>query len=273
MRYARTSQAGHGLARSFGCVRVCALVFVSLLSTLLPALAAHKTEADVVVPPNRRAASSAGARPVQKVDKAQPALPAGRRADLRHAQQSRHRPRQRRDLLQQLHPDRRPGHLRPGRQDADGGRQCAAQGAERQHRARPTSSTTTERLPRSLRAKPERRRQGRHAHRRAARGPPRRQRHRVRAGQVHAVQERPRQAAAMVHQRCAHRPRSAGRDDHLQDAQFELFGVPIFYMPYFSHADPSVKRRSGFLMPEYGQLLDARHHVRGALLLRAGAEL
>ena len=35
------------------------------------------------------------------------------------------------------------------------------------------------------------------------------------------------------------------------DAQFELFGVPIFYLPYFSHPDPSVKRRSGFLAPEY----------------------
>jgi LPS-assembly protein len=36
-----------------------------------------------------------------------------------------------------------------------------------------------------------------------------------------------------------------------QDAQFELFGVPIVYLPYFQHADPSVKRQSGFLMPEY----------------------
>lgn len=35
------------------------------------------------------------------------------------------------------------------------------------------------------------------------------------------------------------------------DAQFELFGVPILYLPYFSHPDPSVKRRSGFLMPEF----------------------
>ncbi len=34
-----------------------------------------------------------------------------------------------------------------------------------------------------------------------------------------------------------------------QDAQFELFGVPILYFPYFQHADPSVKRRSGFLLP------------------------
>ncbi len=36
-----------------------------------------------------------------------------------------------------------------------------------------------------------------------------------------------------------------------QDAQFELFGVPVFYTPYFEHADPSVKRKSGFLMPEF----------------------
>lgn len=34
-----------------------------------------------------------------------------------------------------------------------------------------------------------------------------------------------------------------------QDAQFELFGVPVLYFPYFQHADPSVKRRSGFLLP------------------------
>jgi LPS-assembly protein len=37
-----------------------------------------------------------------------------------------------------------------------------------------------------------------------------------------------------------------------QDAQFELFGLPVLYTPYFSHADPSVKRRTGFLMPEIG---------------------
>src|SRR5262245_11552994 len=36
-----------------------------------------------------------------------------------------------------------------------------------------------------------------------------------------------------------------------QDAQFELFGVPIVYLPYFQHPDPSVKHRTGFLMPDY----------------------
>jgi LPS-assembly protein len=37
-----------------------------------------------------------------------------------------------------------------------------------------------------------------------------------------------------------------------QDAQFEIFGVPVLYTPYFEHPDPSVKRRSGFLTPEIG---------------------
>jgi LPS-assembly protein len=37
-----------------------------------------------------------------------------------------------------------------------------------------------------------------------------------------------------------------------QDAQFELFGQPIVYLPYFQHADPSVKRKSGFLPPSIG---------------------
>jgi LPS-assembly protein len=36
-----------------------------------------------------------------------------------------------------------------------------------------------------------------------------------------------------------------------QDAQFELFGVPILYTPYFQHPDPTVKHRSGFLMPSF----------------------
>ncbi len=32
-------------------------------------------------------------------------------------------------------------------------------------------------------------------------------------------------------------------------AQIHLFNIPILYLPYFSHPDPSVKKRSGFLMP------------------------
>jgi LPS-assembly protein len=34
---------------------------------------------------------------------------------------------------------------------------------------------------------------------------------------------------------------------------FDLFGVPIIWLPYFQSADPTVKRKSGFLMPMYSQ--------------------
>jgi LPS-assembly protein len=36
---------------------------------------------------------------------------------------------------------------------------------------------------------------------------------------------------------------------YFEDARIEFFGVPLAYMPYFSSPDPSVKRKSGFLMP------------------------
>ncbi len=38
---------------------------------------------------------------------------------------------------------------------------------------------------------------------------------------------------------------------YYEDAFLEIFGVPVAYVPYFFHADPSVKRRSGFLIPGY----------------------
>jgi LPS-assembly protein len=38
-----------------------------------------------------------------------------------------------------------------------------------------------------------------------------------------------------------------------QNAAFEFFGVPVLVLPYFEHADPSVKRKSGFLAPTFGQ--------------------
>ena len=37
-----------------------------------------------------------------------------------------------------------------------------------------------------------------------------------------------------------------------EDAVMEMYGVPIAYMPYFWHADPSVKRASGLLIPSFG---------------------
>ncbi len=36
---------------------------------------------------------------------------------------------------------------------------------------------------------------------------------------------------------------------YFEDARLEFFGMPIAYFPYFSTPDPTVKRKSGFLMP------------------------
>ena len=36
---------------------------------------------------------------------------------------------------------------------------------------------------------------------------------------------------------------------YFEDARIEFYGVPLAYMPYFSAPDPTVKRKSGFLMP------------------------
>jgi LPS-assembly protein len=37
-----------------------------------------------------------------------------------------------------------------------------------------------------------------------------------------------------------------------RDATLEVLGVPIAYTPYLSHPDPTVKRKSGFLAPTFG---------------------
>ena len=38
------------------------------------------------------------------------------------------------------------------------------------------------------------------------------------------------------------------------DAYVDIYGVPVAYLPYFAHADPSVRRASGFLVPVFGQI-------------------
>ena len=45
----------------------------------------------------------------------------------------------------------------------------------------------------------------------------------------------------------------AAQDVIYHHAFFELAGIPVFYTPYFTHPDPTVKRRSGFLVPTFGQ--------------------
>ena len=46
------------------------------------------------------------------------------------------------------------------------------------------------------------------------------------------------------------------KDIIYRDAFLDFFGVPVFYTPYFSHPDPSVDRRSGFLAPQIGSTSD-----------------
>jgi LPS-assembly protein len=41
-----------------------------------------------------------------------------------------------------------------------------------------------------------------------------------------------------------------------QDAFLEAWGVPIAYVPFFAHPDPTVKRASGFLAPNFGSSSD-----------------
>jgi LPS-assembly protein len=38
---------------------------------------------------------------------------------------------------------------------------------------------------------------------------------------------------------------------YFENAQLEFFGVPMAYIPYFSTPDPTVKRKTGFLMPGF----------------------
>ncbi len=53
------------------------------------------------------------------------------------------------------------------------------------------------------------------------------------------------------------RARDAVQDQENQrieyrDAVLDIYGVPVAWLPYFWHVDPSVRRASGFLIPSYG---------------------
>lgn len=37
-----------------------------------------------------------------------------------------------------------------------------------------------------------------------------------------------------------------------RNTSLEIKGIPVFYSPYFSHPDPTIKRKSGLLLPIYG---------------------
>lgn len=42
------------------------------------------------------------------------------------------------------------------------------------------------------------------------------------------------------------------KDVIYRDAFLEMAGIPVLYSPYFSHPDPTVERRSGFITPTFG---------------------
>jgi LPS-assembly protein len=45
------------------------------------------------------------------------------------------------------------------------------------------------------------------------------------------------------------------------DATLELGGVPVLYLPYLAHPDPSIKRQSGFLAPSFGNSTNLGAHI------------
>ncbi len=49
-----------------------------------------------------------------------------------------------------------------------------------------------------------------------------------------------------------------------KNARMEFAGVPFFYTPMFAHPDPSVKRKSGFLRPEYGWSSDTGAYLESS---------
>ncbi len=44
---------------------------------------------------------------------------------------------------------------------------------------------------------------------------------------------------------------SQNQNIYYHNARMEIFGVPVIYTPYFSHPEPSVERRSGFVKPSF----------------------
>ena len=62
-------------------------------------------------------------------------------------------------------------------------------------------------------------------------------------------------AARITHDQQAH-------DVYYRDATLEVAGVPVMWMPFFGHPDPTVERRSGFLTPGGGISSDLGTYAR-----------
>ena len=62
------------------------------------------------------------------------------------------------------------------------------------------------------------------------------------------------------------------KDVIYKDAFLDFFGVPVFYTPHFSHPDPSVERRSGFLVPRVGSTSNLGPFARAFYFWSIGAD-
>ena len=52
------------------------------------------------------------------------------------------------------------------------------------------------------------------------------------------------------------------REVRYRNVFLEMFDVPVFYTPYFSHPDPTVDRKSGFLAPDFGTGGNVGAHIK-----------
>ena len=51
------------------------------------------------------------------------------------------------------------------------------------------------------------------------------------------------------------------------NAVIKVYNIPIFYLPKLSHPDPTVKRRSGFLIPSYNDTKNLGSSINVPLFL------
>ena len=177
---------------------------------------------------------------------------AGDRGSVRPRQRARERGRQRADLLRRLDPRSRQGRLRSEDQAAARRRQCAADRAGRQHHLR-RNPRTQRRLPRRLRQFAAARNARSDAIRRRARRP--QPTAATRCSRAASTPPASRARTIRASRRSGRsRPRASSTTKqekmiYFERRSLEFFGTPIAYFPYFSTPDPTVKRKTGWLMP------------------------
>jgi len=57
-----------------------------------------------------------------------------------------------------------------------------------------------------------------------------------------------------------------------RDAVLEVDGFPVFYTPYLSEPEPSVKRKTGFLMPTFGNSSNVGFHIAVPYFIELGPD-